>query len=295
MVLWFGMSACTKEREQGTQRESFGQQEILIGLIPEQNIFRQRERYLRLRKYLADHLGIRVSFTSLSGYGNIIERFSAERMDGAFLGSLTYALSHRQLGVEPLARPVNPDGTSTYRGYIFVRKDSGIREAGDMRRKRFAFVDRATMAGYLFPIAYLKSHGIPDPWRALGQSFFAGSHDAAILAVLNHDADIGAAKNTVYDQLAGENQRIKQELVVLAASDAVPQNCLAVRRDLDPALKAALKRVLLDMERDPEGIEVLRQFGARGFVETTDKDYLPVYTLADQVGFNLMTYPYKNQ
>jgi phosphonate transport system substrate-binding protein len=295
VVLWCGAPGCTKEREQEAQRESFGQQEILIGLIPEQNIFRQRERYLSLRKYLADRLGIRVSFTSLSGYGNIIERFTTERMDGAFLGSFTYVLSHHQLKVEPLARPVNPDGTSTYRGYIFVRQDSGIRRVGDMRGKRFAFVDRATTAGYLFPLAYFKSGGISDPWRSLGQSFFAGSHDAAILAVLNRDADIGAAKNTVYDQLAGENQRIKQELVVLAASDAVPQNCLAVRKDLDPALKAALKRILLDMERDPEGVEVLRQFGARGFVETTDKDYLPVYSLADRVGIDLLTYQYKNQ
>jgi phosphonate transport system substrate-binding protein len=233
----FSMYGCTSPREEAPQKPSFGQQELLIGLIPEQNIFRQRERYLLLRRYLSDRLGITVNFTSLSRYGNIVDRFRSERMDGAFFGSFTYALAHQQLGVEPLARPVNLDGTSTYHGYIFVRKDSGIRIAANMRGKRFAFVERATTAGYLFPLAYFRSSGIHDPHEYLGQSFFAGSHDAAIIAVLNREADIGAAKNTIYDQLAGENKRIEQELVVLAASGVVPQNCLAVRADLDPALK----------------------------------------------------------
>ncbi len=288
-------SACKRQAAEPTVRKPFGQQELLIGLIPEQNIFKQRERYQVLRTYLSDRLGISVNFTSLSRYGNIIERFTSERMDGAFFGSFTYALARQQLGVEPLARPVNLDGTSTYHGYIFVRTDSGIRKVSDMRGKRFVFVEHATTAGYLFPLAYFKSGGVSDPEHYLGQSFFAGSHDAAILAVLNNEADIGAAKNTIFDQLAGENKRVETELVVLAASGVVPQNCLAVRKDLDPELKRELKRVLVNMDKDPAGSEVLRRFGARGFMETTDKDYAYLYTLASQVGIDLKTYQYRNQ
>ncbi len=288
------VAGCKRQQEGPVARRSFGQHELLIGLIPEQNIFNQRDRYRALRTYLSDRLGITVNFTSLSRYGNIIERFSSERMDGAFFGSFTYALARQQLGVEPLARPVNLDGTSTYYGYIFVRKDSGIRRAADMRGKRFAFVEHATMAGYIFPLAYFKASGVSDVQNYLGRSFFAGSHDAAILAVLNHEADVGAAKNTIYDQLASENPRIEKELVILAASGVVPQNCLAVRKDLDPALKQALKEALLNMERDQAGAEALRRLGARGFLETTDADYAYVYTLAAQVGVGLKTYLYRN-
>jgi phosphonate transport system substrate-binding protein len=287
--------SCKKAPEEPPATKSFRQQELLIGLIPEQNIFRQRERYLLLGKYLTARLGIAVNFTSLSRYGNIIDRFRGEKMDGAFFGSFTYGLARQQLSVEPLARPVNLDGTSTYHGYIFVRKDSGISTAADMRGKHFAFVERATTAGYLFPLAYFRASGIHDPLRYLGQSFFAGSHDAAILAVLHKEADVGAAKNTIYDQLAHENKRIEQELVILAASGVVPQNCLAVRKDLDPVLKEELKRTLLGMEKDPEGAEVLRRFGARGFIETHDRDYGYLYTLSGQVGIDLKTYHYQNQ
>ncbi len=287
--------SCEKKKELPTTEGAPGQQELLIGLIPEQNVFRQRERYMALRKFLSDRLGISVNFTSLSRYGNIIERFSSEKMDGAFFGSFTYGLAHHQIGVEPIVRPVNLDGTSTYRGYIFVRADSGIRTVADMRGKRFVFVDHATTAGYLFPLAWFRQKGIDDLSAYLGDIFFAGSHDAAVQAVLNKEANIGAAKNTIFDQLATENPRVRNELVILAASDVVPQNCLALRKDLDPELKAALKKALLTMNQEKEGEETLRHFGARGFIETSDSDYVYLYRLTSEAGINMKTYRYRNE
>ena len=53
-----------------------------------------------------------------------------------FFGSFTYTLARAKLGIEPLARPENKDGISTYYGLIFVRKDSGIKTAKDMEGKR---------------------------------------------------------------------------------------------------------------------------------------------------------------
>jgi len=287
--------ACKQTKQQAEPHRTVGQQEILIGLIPEQNVFRQRERYQFLKQYLSDRLGVSVNFTSLSRYGNIVEHFSKEKLDGAFFGSFTYALAHSQIGVEPIARPVNLDGTSTYHGYIFTRKDSQIRTASDMRKKRFAFVEYATMAGYLFPLAYFKENGIANPHPYLGETYFAGSHDAAIMAVLNREADIGSAKNTIYDQMVRENPRIDKELIILATSGTVPQNCLAVRKDLDPELKKSLRQILVSMDRDKEGAEVLRKFGARGFTETTDADYTYIYRLAREVTIDLKTYRYTNR
>ncbi len=287
--------ACSKEKVQPIAAKGYAQQEILIGLIPEQNVFRQRERYLVLKQYLADRLGVTITLTSLSRYGNIVERFSSEKLDGAFLGSFTYALARHQLGVEPIARPINLDGTSTYRGYLFVRRDSRIRDASDMRGKRFAFVERATSAGYLYPLAYFKAHHVADMQAYFGETFFWGSHDAAILAVLNRDADIGAAKSTIYDQMEQEDPRIGRELQILAASEAFPQNCFAVRKDLDPKLKKALKQALLDMGKDSEGAAALKKFGARGFIETSDGDYDTVYRLTEQAGIDVATYHYNNR
>jgi len=301
IIIGFGVlcltvtASCDRGKPSGLSQDEPAKKEVLIGLIPEQNVFRQRERYLVLRNHLARDAGITMNLTSLSRYGNIIERFSRENMQGAFFGSFTYALARRQLGVEPLVRPINLDGTSTYHGYIFVRKDSGIRNAGDLKGKRFAFVERATTAGYLFPLAWLREHGVENPKAYLREMYFAGSHDAAVQAVLDKDADAGAAKNTIFDLLASENPRVRNELTILAKSGVVPQNCLAVRRDLDQNLKLELKKALLQMEKSTAGAEALKRFGARGFIETSDEDFAYVYKLAEDAGMNLKLYRYHNE
>ncbi|OGW28068.1 MAG: hypothetical protein A2X59_03175 [Nitrospirae bacterium GWC2_42_7] len=271
------------------------QQGILIGLIPEMNVFKQHERFKSLTDYLTKKTGTRVNITILSMYGNIIERFNAEKMDGAFFGSFTGALAIEELGVEPIARPVNLDNSSTYYGYIFVRKDSGIKTVKDMKVKRMAFVDKATTAGYIFPVAYLKEKGVLDINKFFKETYFTGSHDAAINYVLDRKADIGAAKNTIYDSVRKENPRVDKELEILAESAKVPSNGLCVRKGLDKNIKEKLKKALLGLDKDPEGKAVLEKFGAIKFIETTVADYKPVFDLSQKAGINLKTYKYRNQ
>jgi phosphonate transport system substrate-binding protein len=267
---------------------------FLIGLIPEQNIFKQIERYEPLASYLSKKIDMTIRLTVLSRYGNIIDNFTSAGMDGAFFGSFTYTLAHARLGVEVLARPVNLNGTSMYHGLIFVRKDSRIKSVYQMKGKRFAFVDKATTAGYLLPLAYFKEHG-KNYKTFLKESYFAGTHEDAILDVLNRKADIGAAKNTIYERLAASGDKINRELVILERSPEVPENGLAVRKGLDDSLKKKLRGALLTMHEDPEGAVILEAFGVRGFIETNDTDYQPVYRYAREIGLNLVTYDYMNE
>lgn len=268
---------------------------LLIGLIPEVNIFKQKQRFRLLGEYLSQKTGVPVEFTILTRYGNIIESFTADKLDGAFFGSFTGALAIRKLGVLPLARPVNLDGSSTYHGLLLVRKNSGIASVASMRGKRMAFVDKATTAGYLFPLAYLREHGVSGERAFFSETFFTGSHDAAVIAVLDGKADIAAAKHSVYDRVAKENPRVKAELTTIARSPSVPSNGLCVRRDLPIALQEKLKLALLSLETDPAGQAVLREFGAQRFIETTSADYRPVFAMAAQAGIDIKKYSYRNE
>jgi phosphonate transport system substrate-binding protein len=268
---------------------------ITIGLIPERNIFEQLDRYEPLADYLSKRIGADIKLKVLTRYGNLIDSFVSAGLDGAFFGSFTYVLAHAKLGVEPLARPETVDGVSTYYGMILVRKDGGIKTAADMKGKVFAFVDRATTAGYLLPLAYFEENGIADYQKFLGETYFAGTHEAAIYDVLNKKADICAAKDTVFNRLAASDKRLTTELLVLARSPDVPENGLAIRKDLDGAIANELKETLLNMDKDPEGIDVLKKFGARKFIETTNEDYTSVYKYVKQIGLNLSTYNYRNE
>jgi phosphonate transport system substrate-binding protein len=286
------VSGCSRE-EKPPQAKVPPPEQFLIGLIPEQNIFKQFERYEPVAGYLSGKTGLRITLKILPRYGNIIDNFRQAGIDGAFFGSFTYALAHAKLGVEVLARPLALDNTSTYHGLIFVRKDSGIKTFRDMKGKRFAFVDKATTAGYLLPLRYFHEH--EADWKNyLKEGYFTGTHEDAIYDVLNNKADIGAAKNTVFNRLAKADARIAKELVILEKSPDVPENGLALRRDIDESLRNRMKEALLGMHLDPEGKKVLERFGAQKFIETTNQDYLPVLKYAEEAHLNLATYDYIN-
>jgi len=287
------LAACSpQEPPAPAKKPSVGQ--LLIGLIPEQNIFKQMERYEPLMGYLYRKTGTNVKLKLLPRYGNIVDNFTSSGMDGAFFGSFTYTLAHAKVGVEVLARPVALDNTSTYHGLIFVRKDSNVRTARDMKGMRFAFVDKATTAGYLLPLEYFHRHGISNYKGYLKEAYFAGTHEDAIYDVLNRKADIGAAKNTVFQRLAIGDPRIMKELVILEKSPDVPENALALRKDIDPSVRGRLKDVLLTMHQNPEGKQLLEQFGALRFIETTNKEYGVVLKYAGDIHLDLSRYDYKN-
>lgn len=286
MALSFGGAACAAEE--------VWPDHILVGIIPEVNIFKQRERYEHLADYLTRKTGVKVRLTSLGGYGNVFVKFGKSRMDGAFFGSFTGALAYQRLDVEPIARPVTPDGRSTYHGLLFVRKDSGIRSVADMKGKVMAFVDKASSCGYLFPMAYFRKNGITDANTLFSEVFFAGSHDVAVEAILSGNADVGVAKNTVFDQMAADRPRIREELVVLAESPEYPSHGFFLRRTLPPDLRMTLKAALLNMENDVEGQDALKEFGALRFVDADAKrDYRGIFDTAREAGIDLRTFDYQ--
>jgi len=267
---------------------------LSIGLIPERDLFDQLERYQPVADYLSNEIDVDIKLNLLNRYGNIVDYFSLLNLDAAFFGSFAFALTHSKLGVEPLARPENADGVSTYHGLIFVRKDSNITNAESMRGKVFVFVDKATTAGYLLPLFFFKTHDIKDYRAFFKETYFAGTHQNAIVDVLNRRADIGAAKNTVFDYLLNKDKRLQNKLVILARSPDVPENGLAVKKDFNAFLKKKLKEALLNMHKKPDGVLALKRFGARKFIETTMSDYASVYEYAQKIPLDLSTFDYMN-
>jgi len=265
-------------------RISHAEDEFLIGLIPEENIFKAIEKHRPLEAYLSTELGVKVKFTILSRYGDIVDRFTSRDMDGAFFGIYTSMLAADKLNVEPVVRSVNLDGSTTARGVLFVRKDSEIRTLKDMKGRRASFVDKATAAGYIFVMAYLKNHGVRDTENFFSEYSFTGSHDSTVYAVLDGRADVGAAKSRVLDRLITKDPMIGEELYIIADSPFLPDNTLMIRKDLDPALKQKLKDALLKLDRTPEGLKILETLGIKRFIDASDEDFSAVRSLTNEAG-----------
>jgi len=274
-----------------TRVQADAERTLRLLLVPEKNTFEQRRRY----KYITDHLSkkmeLNVTVEIMANYGEISVAFQEGRADAGFFGSFSYVLTHAKAGIEPIARPVWLNGNSTYRGYIFVRKDSDIETVKDMKNKSLVLVDRATTAGYIFQRFYFKYNGITNLEDYFSRISFARSHDAAAWAVYTGEADIGGAKNHIFHSLQEEYPDFKEQMVILAESPEVPSNGLAVRKDLNPAIKLRLKILLLALHETAEGQEILKNFGALKFVETTNNDYKVLYNMIKELGIDLYGYP----
>lgn len=257
-------------------------EKLLIGIEPEHNIFDQMERYRYLAAYLSDQLGVKVQFTIMSRYGEVLKRFKTLKLDGAFLTSYTATMGIKELNLEPIANPVNLNGKSTSQGYIFVRKDSGIRDIKDMKGKTIVFVDPATMEGYLFPLAYLKRHGITDFSKFFNRFYSSGSHASAIFAVLDGRADIGAAKDTAFNKLIRSDPSIQQELEIIAQSPKVPEITLCINNEINQELRTRLATVLFQMDKTSLGKKVLMQFHALRFVKSSKADFVSIEEMAQE-------------
>jgi phosphonate transport system substrate-binding protein len=188
---------------------------------------------------------------------------------------------------------------------IFARKDSGIRTWQDLQGKSFSQI-RNTTAADLFPRVWFKRHGVEDPAGFLGELIDAGSHETSVNMVLSGEVDAGAAKDLVFQRLASVNPLVESELVVIAESQPVPDNALAVRRAThmicadchqgdggprDTSLRDRLSAALLALENEPEGKDILQAIGADRFVTTRDEEYANLYSMAAELGLDFSEMP----
>jgi len=63
---------------------------------------------------------------------------------------------------------------------------------------------------------------------------------------------------------------IQDGLRVIASTRSVPRLLISVRKDLDPKIVAALREILINMDKDPEG-----QAALKGQQSTTKIDEVP--------------------
>ncbi len=260
--------------------------EILVAVPPVRNIVALERQYGGLARYLQERLGRPVELVHQPSYTAIVDAFRTNRVDAAFLGSFTYLLAHLEAGVEVLARPEHR-GSSHYRGVLYVRQESPYRRVEDLRGARVAHAGIATTAGYLFPLCALRARGLPPPAAFFGAFAEAGSHEAALRAVLEGRADAAAAKDEVLAEMLREEPSLKGRLRELAASPPVPSNGFAAGPLLSPELREQIRGLLLALDQSPRGRKALQDLGAERFLPTTDDDYANLYDMAGAVAPDL--------
>ena len=156
-------------------------------------------------------------------------------------------------------------------------------------------MNKATTAGFLFPMSLLRKAGISQsPADYFDKAVFSGSHDASILAVFQGEVDMGASKNTIFQEYLDSHPEISDGLEVIAESSLVPSNGLGVRPGLPENTRRRLGEALLGMHETEDGRRALERFGAVRFIETSIEDYKPVIDMAEQADIDLSQWPLRD-
>ncbi|RCK75320.1 MAG: Phosphonate ABC transporter phosphate-binding periplasmic component [Candidatus Ozemobacter sibiricus] len=245
---------------------------LKIGRIPFTNATEMVRKHEELMKYLRQELGVKETRLVLaSDYNGIMTKLSRGEIDIAWLGTLTYAENMGKVPMRLLVKPVR-FGTTSYRGIIITRGDSGIRTLADLKGKKFAWVEKDSASGYIFPKALLIEAGV-NPDKDFAEASFLQKHDSVVLNVLLGKYDAGACYDDARKTLR-EKEKM-DELTILATTQDISNEPIVCRQDLPEDLAEKIRQAFLKLKiDDPQYKKVLEDCtDVQGFMPAADADY----------------------
>ena len=148
-----------------------------------------------------------------------------------------------------------------------VGGSSGIDRLTELKGKSFAFVDPVSTSGHLYPKSLLLSKGF-DPVTFFSKSVFVGSHNAVVLSILKGEVDGGAAYDDVRATVAKSFPEVFEKVKIIAYTQNIPNDVVAVRKGLDPVLKQNIKEGLKFLAQTPDGSKILKKvYGISGLAD----------------------------
>lgn len=249
--------------------------EVTLALLSTENAAEITRRWGPIAAQLERDLKVKVKTVTATDYRGSIEALKFKKADIGHLGPKAYveAATNNYANVEPIVQLQLANGSLGYRSCLIVHADSDMFSPEDVAGKTFAFNDPNSTSGYLVPSAFFMMEMGIDPAKHFGKVTFSGSHEASILAVANRKVEVASTNLPDLQQLTRENKVPRGSLRVIWVSKLIPNDPIVVRKDLPPALKAAIQESLLSMKaKNPD---VFKEIGAwlGGFVRADDAKY----------------------
>ncbi len=250
---------------------------LIFGIIPSREADVIVDNLGPIAAMLSERLLIPVDTFIATDYVGLVEAIGTGRVDIGLMGPAAIVQAVDNYGAQVILASVRR-GSTTYRAQFNVRCDSGITTFEQLRGKTIAFVDPGSASGYQFPYVTLKNtYGI-DPDKDM-TAIFAGSHDAAALAVYNGDVDVsvtfgGSPGSDGRETIEAEYPDVKDVVCILGYSDYIPNDGIVVRKGLDPELVEQITQAMIDIAATPEGKKLTETlFFVTGFARVDASAY----------------------
>lgn len=249
--------------------------ELVLGMVPSREAGAIADSLDPLAKLLSERLLIPVKTFISTDYVGLVEAMGNGRVDIGFFGPSAMVQAMDRYGAVPITASVRY-GSSTYKTQFNVQCNGPVKTFEDFRGKSIAFVDPGSSSGYQFPYVFLKNKYGIDANTDMS-SIFAGSHDAAALAVYNGDVDIATSFNDVREDLEKDYPDIMDKVCVMGYTGDIPNDGQVVRKGLDSTLTKNIQQALIEIAQTEDGQKLVNDlFNVTAFAPVTSAAYDPV-------------------
>lgn len=239
------------------------------------------ESYSELLAYLGAKLERPIELVQRQTYAEVNDLIQRGEVDLAFVCTSAYITGQRDFAMELLAAP-QVNGETVYYSLTIVPSASPAHSMSDLRGKVFAFTDPLSLSGRVYPTSQVHALG-ETPETFFERTFFTYSHDNAIRAVANQVADGANVDSLVYDFFVARDPEIGHRTRVIERSPAFGIPPVVVNPQLNPQLKALLREILLNADKEEQGRAILKGLMIDRFVVVSDRIYDSARALELQV------------
>lgn len=214
------------------------------------------------QRYMEHKLQRRVVFVQRDSYRETMDLLRLNSLDFAWICDYPYIFL--QPLVRLLAVPVY-HGRPYNRAYLIVPADD-LRTTSilQLRDRVFAYADPYSTTGYLSP-RYELHQAKEDSERFFRKTFFTWSHRRVVDAVASGLAQGGSVDSYVWDSLAQVAPELTARTRIVAHSAEYGFPPLVARRSVADRDFERMQRLLFDMNKEPEGAQLLKRLNLDGF------------------------------
>jgi phosphonate transport system substrate-binding protein len=217
--------------------------------------------------------GFEINFIKVTDYNAAVEAMRADRVQIAWYGGKTYIKAAEIANAEAFAAGVRPgEKDAGYFSYFVVKKESNIKNFFDIKGKVLSLNSIGSTSGDLIPQVELAKINLSTTKKNdFKNVFYAGSHDACLLAVLNSQADVCGMSSRNFEARLDDKTFKKSDVRIIHKSDRVPPPPLSYSKKIPLEDRIKIKKAVLEAHKHGE----IGGYGGKmsHYISVTDSDY----------------------
>lgn len=267
-LLMLAVMSCLLFSGCGGQSE---QKKFVITYLPNESTDKNADARKGMAGDLSKVLGMEVTELVSNDYNAVIEAMRTGKADMAYFGPLSFCQKN-----------------ATYKSVLVTSsKNTDINSIQDIKGKTMAFVDPNSTSGNLIPSAAIMK-AFPgeklsmDDLHTNGKFFqavsFSGKHQAGLAAVVKGDVQVAPISDAILAAEINAGRVSKDDVKIIFASDPIPSEPMALRRELPAEVKEKVKNFILSYDNAAYYKGVMGAEDKR-FVECSIEDYKGIIDL----------------